>query len=484
MRTDIRGRHQPRELLQKLLKSKNAELLAVHGRRRIGKTYLIKHFFEEEMVFQLTGMHEAPLKEQLKNFGFALAQAQGSSQINTPPESWQDAFQILINYLKTFPKTRKIVVFFDELPWLASKRSRFLPALDHFWNSWAANQRHLIVVICGSAAAWMIKKVIHDRGGLHNRVTRTIRLLPFSLGETAEFLAEERGVNLDNRQLIQIYMTMGGVPLYLREIEPGLSAAQNVESICFTRNGLLWDEFNKLYHSLFSPSGHHIAIVEALAKKRSGLTRLDLIEALGVSDNGFFSDTLEELEESGFLMRSHPFGKVKKDALYFLADEYSMFYLTWIRKRRGIPLKPGDWLTMQTGQSWKSWTGFAFETLCLKHIPQLKKALGISGVRTEEASWLYRPKPKDGEKGAQIDLLVDRQDNCINLCEMKFYDGPFTVSKAYAEELRRKQRVFREVTKSRKTLFPTLVTVEGVKQNAHSREVVTHEIEASVLFER
>ena len=473
------GRNPEQAVLRRALESPEAELVAVYGRRRVGKTFLVREFFRDHLCFELTGVRDAALREQLQNIATALGQSLQVGFRPAAPSSWQDAFEQLIRFLSGLEANRKWVVFFDELPWLASHRSRFLAALDHFWNSWASRQRHLIVVICGSAASWMIHKIIQDRGGLHNRVTKRIRLDPFTLGETFQYL-QSRGVNLGHRQTLELYLAVGGIAHYLKQVEPGRSAAQIIDDLCFSRTGALADEFSQLYASLFEHSQQHVKIIRALNQNRRGLTRNELLRAGGVRTGGGATAVVDELVESGFVLKTLPFGKAKNDSLYRLSDEYSMFYLTWMERHRSSG--PDVWLKRQASPAWKAWSGCAFEGVCLKHARQLKQALGISGVETTESAWSHRPAD-DSQPGAQIDLLIDRRDDCINLCEMKFSQGEFVIDRRYAEELRKKRQVFRDVTKTRKTLFITMVTAFGVRDNEYRRELVDHSIEMHALFQ-
>jgi len=372
----------------------------------------------------------------------------------------------------------RAIVFFDEFPWIDTPRSGFLPAFENFWNSWASQKKKIIVVICGSAASWMIKKVINNRGGLHNRVTKRIRLLPFTIGETAEYL-RQRKVKLDKYQLLQIYMAMGGIPQYLKEIDPGDSAAQTIDRLCFTKDGLLVDEFRNLYHSLFDSAQKHIDIVRALAKKGKGMTRTELIDACTLTSGGYATQLLSELAESGFISTYIPFGKTSKDALFKLTDEYSLFYLKFIEGSKATG--PGTWLRFTPSSSWKSWSGNVFEGICMMHISQIKREIGIADVYTEVSVWRYQPKINT-EKGAQIDLLIDRNDSCINLCEMEFSEYPFEISKAYVTELESKLSVFQQQTKTRKTLFLTFLTTYGVKNSTNYPELVQKEVTMDTLF--
>lgn len=463
--------------MRNLLDSNQAELLALYGRRRVGKTYLIRSFYAQQLTFELTGLYDAPLAQQLNGFAFSLSRAFAKGIALPPPTSWLAAFQLLIQYLEANPTTKKQVLFFDELPWLDTPKSGFLSAFDQFWNSWAGRQSNLIVVICGSAASWMIQHVVNNKGGLHNRITRRMRLLPFTLSESEAFLQSNR-VLLDRYQLLQLYMAMGGIPHYLKEVRPGESAAQTIDRLCFTKDGLLQDEFNNLYAALFSRADRHVALIKLLADKPQGLTRNELTNN-GFKSGGTTTQLLGELLESGFIAQYLPFGKTTKDAIYKLTDEYSLFYLKFIDHKRAVGT--GTWLKKSTGQSWTSWAGLAFEQICQKHSEQLKQALGIAGVYTELSAWRYVPKDS-AETGVQIDLLIDRQDHCINLCEIKFSTGEFIIDKAYADVLTRKRTVFQQQTRTRKALFITLITTFGVKPNQYANSLIQSQLTMDVLF--
>ena len=352
-----------------------------------------------------------------------------------------------------------------------------MQAFENFWNAWASKQKNLVVIICGSAAAWMIDNIIHNKGGLHNRVTKKIRLLPFNLYETEAFL-KERKINLDQYQILQLYMVMGGIPHYLKEIKTGESSTQAIDRICFSKDGLLQSEFKILYQSLFDDASNHMLVIKSLANKGMGLTRNEIIESSKLTSGGWLSKVLAELTESGFIRAYIPFAKTAKDSTYKLTDEYSRFYLKFIEHSRSEG--KGTWISLSRETSWKSWSGNAFESVCLKHIQQVKKAMGIEGVNTEISSW--RNKPKKGEKGAQIDLLIDRQDLCINVCEMKFSTSEFVINKGYSTELENKLKVFRNSTKTKKTLFLTMITTHGVNKNAYYINQVQNEVTMQALF--
>jgi uncharacterized protein len=475
---NIIGREAEIRILKETLTSRESELVAMYGRRRVGKTYLIETVFEKEMVFSLTGIQDVNLDRQLENFAETLIETFGLPAETPTPPNWLKAFRRLIDCLKTHVSDTKKVVFLDELPWFDTPKSGFLPAFDHFWNSWATKQKNIVVVICGSAASWMIQNIVRHKGGLHNRLTRRIRLMPFNLHETEQFI-RSKYVNLDRYQIIQLYMATGGIPQYLRSIKPGESAAQIIDRLCFTKDGGLTDEFSSLYAALFDNAEKHVCIVKALAEKPMGLTRTEILEACDLSSGGGVTKLLEELLESGFITEYIPFDKTVKDAIFKLTDEYSLFYLKFIEDNKSFG--QGTWLLKSASPSWASWSGLAFENIWLKHIPQIKKALGIGAVYTQESAWRYVSKG-DG-KGVQIDLLIDRQDNCINLCEVKFSNKVFNLTKDYADNLTQKRWVFEEKTGTKKTVFVTLLTTFGATVNEHYVNHVQSQLDMTGLFE-
>lgn len=471
------GRSKEKEVLLKTLESRRPEMVAVIGRRRVGKTFLIQNVYADNMVFQISGIQDGSLREQLKNFTYLLKKTFGPEVAPLEkPTSWLDAFQQLITCLETKRSEEKQVVFFDELPWLATRRSDFLKGLSFFWNSWAV-QKNIVVVICGSSASWMIQKVVEHKGGLHNRLTKRLHLFPFNLFETEAFL-KSLNINFDRYQIIELYMALGGIPHYLNEVEAGLSAAQNIEKICFSSAGLLNNEFSRLYPALFENADNHIAVIKALAEKWQGLTRNEIVTLSKLTDGGGVTRCLDELISSGFVSTYFPFGKKKKEMLYRLTDEYSLFYLQFIQNKahKGKNI----WMELSQTQHYTSWSGYAFESLCLKHIPQIKKALGISGVYAETSS--FYQKGTTQESGVQIDLLIDRKDNVINVFELKFYSGLLTLNKSYAEDLRDKITTFKELTQTRKQVFLNLLTTFGLKHNEHSLGLIDKALTMDALF--
>lgn len=466
------GRKKERQKLDALLHSGRSEFVAVYGRRRVGKTFMIRETFENNFHFSVTGLAEATLSQQLTNFHFALKKY--GSPADLPPTDWLSAFHELSTLLESSDATKK-VVFIDELPWMDTAKSGFIPALEHFWNSWASARKDVFLIVCGSSASWMIHELINNQLGLHNRVTHRMKVEPFRLNECAEFFAS-RGFAFNRFQMVELYMALGGIPFYMESLETGLSAAQNIDKLCFSENGLLRNEFHRLYASLFKGHEKHIALVKALSSKNMGLTRKELIEKSGLPNGGGTTDILQELEESGFIKRYTPFKKKYRESLYQLNDFYSLFYFQFIE---GKTQTEGYWQSIYDSPKHRSWSGYAFEQVCLNHLPQIKRALGISGVQTEISSW----RSKTSEPGAQIDLLIERKDQVINLCEIKFSIHPFTIDKTYEQALRTKVGTFKEETGTKYAVFLTMITSFGLNQNQHSQGLVQNTLSMEDLFE-
>lgn len=480
----IKGRVEEIGILEKAFYSADPEFIAVYGRRRVGKTFLIREFYEDSICFELIGVHEASLKVQLKNFAQSLKNAIGMGILPQAPGTWFEAFSYLEQFLESLKKnqnTSKRVVFIDELPWLYTPKSNFLAALEHFWNSYGSKQNNLILVVCGSAASWMIQKIVNSKGGLHNRFTRQIRLLPFTLTETESFL-KSRGVILTRFQIVSLYMAMGGVPFYLKQAEPGLSSAQIIDKVCFLKDGLLRNEFEKLFASLFDQSDQHTRIVDVLRQNRSGISRNLVLSAAKIPSGGTASKILEELEESGFISSWIPFGKKSNDAIYRITDEFTLFYFDWIKPLGKRDPGAGYWLSRQNDPRRRAWAGYTFEGICMKHLQQIKNALGIGMVETFNGPWHYIAPKNSSGTGAQIDLLIDRRDAAINLCEMKFSESEFTIDADYAKILRQKKDVFKNVTRTKKNIFITMITTFGITSNSYSNEIVSNSLTIECLF--
>lgn len=483
----IIGRKSEQEFLDTVFQSKRAEFVAVYGRRRVGKTYLIEQFFKKKSCsfFQITGLNGGSLSEQLGLFANSLSEAFFSEiglKIVTP-SSWIQAFELLTNAINKFSKHQKIVLFFDELPWLASKKSGFKKALDYYWNTKWSKDNRIILIVCGSAASWMINNIINDKGGLHNRITLQLPLYPFSLKETYEYL-NHNGHKFNLNQVLELYMVLGGIPHYLEKVSTHLSAIQNISKLCFSRDGQLLNEFDKLFASLFDRAETYVELVKIIAAKRNGIERKELETKLKLTEpGGTLTSRLTALEEAGFIKSFVPLGRIERGLSYKLIDEYCLFYLTWIRpvKKQLIgETTMNYWASKSQTPAYKSWAGYSFEAVCLKHIAQIKKALFIPDGALS-GSW-YCKANKSSPEGAQIDLLFDRDDGVITLCEIKYNQNHFEIDKKYAEILQRKVNVFKQQTGTRKQIFLSMVTAAGLKKNKYREEMINGEASIEDLF--
>lgn len=461
MNKKIIGRKIECERLDECMAANQAQLIIVYGRRRVGKTFLVNEYFDNRFAFKLTGSYGQPKEVQLRIFDTSLSRQTGDEKLSS--KDWFDAFNNLRNYVETLDKGKKQVIFFDEMPWLDTQKSGFLAAFEWFWNDWASTRNNLVFIACGSATSWMDEKIVNNKGGLFNRQACRLFLKPFSLKEVEEYL-QSKNINWSRYDIVQCYMIMGGIPYYLSLLNSKDSLSLNIDKLFFTYRGELSDEFEHLYRTLFTNSASYLKVVEALSKKRGGLTREELLRVLNKQSGGDLSVILKNLELSGFIRISNFFNKKRKNALYQLCDYYTSFYFKFIKDNYGKD--EHYWSNAVDNPSKRSWEGFVFEQVCRDHISQIKLKLGISGVLSEESSWFV--KGDDVNAGAQVDLLISRRDRVINLCEIKFATAEYTIDKDYDLKLRNKIEAFRSVTNYKGTIQLTLITTYGLKQNQYS----------------
>jgi uncharacterized protein len=473
-RSSFVGRTAEAQLLKKLATFKQADLVTIVGRRRVGKTFLIKQLFKDNFDFYLTGIQIVEKEVMLKAFASKLKEYTKQKMPIAPPQDWMEAFELLKQYLKTKPKQKKKIVFLDEFPWLDNHKSGFLPAFEYFWNDWAVDQ-NIMLIICGSSTSWMYDNIMANKAGLHNRITQHINLAPFTLKETQQ-LIESKGIKWPYYQTLQVYMALGGIPYYLNEIHKGETAIQSIDRILFNDKSTLKNEFEHLFRALFDNYQKYELVIAALTKKHKGLTRQEIINETQITNGGGLTRILKDLELCSFIKTYQPFGKEKKEVLYRLEDEYALFYYKFRPDRK----PKGTFMRLAETSSFKSWAGFAFEGICIKHIDAIKHALGISGVHTTQNS--FYKKGTKAEEGFQIDMLIDRADQAINICEMKFYNAEYTLTKKEADKLRQRREQFRAKTKTKKYLINTLITTYGLIENEYSINTIDKTITIEKLF--
>lgn len=465
------GREKEKEYLLSLLEEDESQFVAVFGRRRIGKTYLVRETFDYHFTFEHTGISSAKpggnsLRMQLERFAQSLKEAGWNS--TAPLTSWNEAFDALKEVVKK-SKDRKKVIFIDELSWMDTRRGNLIPALENFWNSWvtARREKDVILIICASATYWMIDKVVNSRGGLHNRLTGQIHLKPFSLSECRAYI-ESKKINFSLHQILQCYMILGGVPFYWSLLKKDKSLAGNIDELFFSETAMLKMEYNNLYRALFDYPEQYLDIIGALAISGKGLTRDEIISSTGIASSGRLSRELGELESCGFIRAYIPYGYKKNMVIYQLIDNYTLFYHRFLK---GKQYDENGWSSRVNTPEVNAWSGFAFERVCLEHIGEIKKALGISGVSTEVNAWRCREDKANGIKGSQIDLLIVRRDRTINICEIKYSESGFVVDSDFSRSMKRKMDDFRRKTGTRYALHATLITTYPIEKNAYSGEL-------------
>lgn len=474
------GRKNEREQFDDIYATKKPALVAVYGRRRVGKTFLVRQHFNNNFDFSFTGNYQMSRQGQLSLFNQELRRFSG--QDYPLVKDWFSAFEQLRQYLSSLDNER-LVLFFDELPWMETPKSNFIQAFSYFWNTWASTRQGLKLFVCGSSTTWMMEKLIGDKGGLYGRVTHTIYLAPFTLGEMEAYL-HANGIRWNRYQMLETYMIMGGIPFYLEMLKPKLTFDQNIDNLFFAANAPLRMEYGFLFRSLFNDAQLYRQVVETIAKRSQGMTRQQIKEELRLGDGGVLTVVLENLVRCDFLRRYAAFGKSERNALYQLTDLFSLFHLRFVADNNGQDAQ--FWSNMRENPSRVAWRDYAFEQVCLHHIPQIKEAIGIKAVLSNVCSWscpTFTDKDGNPWQGTQIDLLIDRRDQVINICEMKYANDVYIIDKDYEERLRRRLSTFQHLTRTRKALHLTFITTYGLSRNTHSGNVQT-EVTMGDLFDR
>ena len=467
MKPDIIGRDAEIEMLENCVSSPRSEFVVVYGRRRVGKTYLVNQVFKERFNFRYVGGQHLSEEEQLQNFATALVEY-GRLSFVPLLKNWLDAFSLLQKILGS-SRSKKKIVFIDEMPWIDNAGSNFVKALENFWNGWANLREDIVFIASGSATSWMADHLFENQGGLYNRITAKIYLHPFTLAEVERYVKKAHG-NWDRYQIAEAYMTFGGVPYYYSLLDFNKSIAQNIDAMFFSKNAQLSNEFNDLYYALFNSAEKYLAIVRLLAEKPGGLTRDEILKAVSLQ-GGALTNVLLNLERSDFIQSSAAFGKKKKGIVYKLTDFFSLFYLKFVEGN--LSRDSYFWTHSLNTPKINSWKGVAFENICLAHTEQIKKKLGIQGMLSSISCFR--------NKNAQIDLIIDRADRMVNLCEIKFCTDLFVITKEYADKLRFRAAEFKQETKSRKGILNTFITTFGV-HNGSGNSLVNSEVLLDDLF--
>ena len=480
------ARHSEISVLGKLLNSDKPEFMAVYGRRRVGKTFLIRNFFlgQDCLFFHVTGVDSGSYLTQRSNFCRRLSEVFHHGLSLSVPKDWYGVFELLKNTIDQLPKNKKIVLFFDEFPWMITPRAKLLEVLEYYWNEYWGNDSRVKIIICGSSASWIIRNIINNTGGLFQRVTFRLKVEPFKLAQARLFL-NKKGIKLTNQQVTLLYMVVGGIPLYLEQAEKGLSADQIIDQLCFNKNGILFDELKELFRSLFKNERIYLKIVKEIAKHRHGISKDDLAKRLKLPRGGRLTSRLIELEEAGFTISFIPYQHKERGEFFKIVDEYTMFYFNWIepnrRATRNFDEPMGIWLDKTKEGGCYAWKGAAFESICYKHLPEIMNTLNLR-ASSVPYSWRTSAKSSRSNQGAQIDLLFDRSDDAITLCEIKYTEKPFIIDKAYARSLENKRSIFMEQAKVKQQIFMVLISANGLKANTYSKQLIDQVVTLEDLF--
>ena len=458
------GREKELKALREIYASDESSFVAVYGRRRIGKTYLIDEAFEGKLCFRHAGVYQGSGKEQLRAFASSLKDC--GFPAKCPLDDWFSAFDELKDLIR-HSNAKKKVIFLDEVAWMYTKKSNFIRALENFWNGWACARKDILLIICSSATSWIINNIIHSKGGLYNRVTRQIFLEPFTLSECEEYCARN-GLSLSRKQIIEAYMVIGGVPFYWGYLKKGESIPQFIDSSFFACNAPLRNEFKYIFSSLFSEPEDYLKIISCLSLKQCGMTRKEIIHEGKLTDNGVFSQKLEDLKNCGFIREYSPLKYKKQSVRYQLIDPFTIFHYHFLTKRSE---EEEYWTNQWNTPLLNSWRGLAFERVCLLHSSSIKKALGISGVHTSSYPWSAQKDDEKGVFGSQIDMVIERKDDIVDLLEIKCYDSPYRLDAKRIEALCQKRHDYASLSKTKSALHLGLLALNGVVENAYSKEI-------------
>lgn len=474
---DIVGRIPELKTIHHALTSDKPELLAVWGRRRVGKTFLLRYGRAPvaDWYFELTGQRNGKQRAQLEHFAKALSESFQGGVALRAPSTWEEAFGELEKSIESLPPDGKpVTVFFDEAPWLDSRRSGFLDALEYFWNSRGTRIPRLKLFVCGSAASWIVHKIVQGKGGWHRRVTDLIRVPQFKLHEVSAYLAHQH-IRLSRLDVVKLYMVFGGVPYYLAFMRRGESVAAFVNRLFFSSDAPLQGEFDELFDSLFNNSAVHKQIITEVAKTKGGLTRAEISACANLSSGGKLTHYLENLEESGFLEIHEPLGaRGERFWRYRVSDMFTLFHLQWLSGRPRMR----SWNAIVSSQQYRSWCGHAFEIVAWNHAHSIATALGIA----KSDYTVTRADLENSAGKAQIDLVFDVRGGAVYLFELKFCDGDFTMTRAEAEKLELRKQVLSAHFKGRRSVIVCLLTPAGVRENEHLKAVVDLTLESDALF--
>ena len=480
--SSIIGREEEIAVLERLYNSKKSEFLAIYGRRRVGKSFLVSEVYGTKIVFKSVGTYlkdndrnyETYRRLQLDHFYDALLLS-GLGKEEQRPANWREAFLLLRKLLAGIRMRRKVVLI-DELPWLAGPQSsEMIAELGYFWNSWADDQRNIVLVVCGSATSWMLDNVIRDYGGLHGRLTGVIKLKPFTLAECARYY-RKNGFRLSQYEMCIGYMALGGVPFYLDKLRNDLTMTENIDAIFFA-DEKIHQEYKDVYAGLYASKDRYVDIVKALGARFYGMTQAEIAIHLGIGRGGTLSQMIDNLVESGIIRKYPRYGKQRVEMVYQLKDFFSLFYLRFVE---GTQVRTGLWSTMHRTPIYNTWAGNTFELLCIEHLSKIQDTLRIASV---DRNYCWKGESPNG-RGAQIDLLLESKSSRTDyVCEMKFSGSKYAITSDDEENLLNKLDAFAASKMHHKThsIQLVMVTTMGIAGGEHT-SIVNQAVTLDDLF--
>lgn len=478
------GRKKELALLNSLCEEEKSKLVVVHGRRRIGKTFLVDYMFQTHrkdcLFFKFTGSADQNSSVQKDYFVEAIYEW-FKVEPSKPIEKWHEVFIFLKRTIEAEIKEKnhqgKVIVFIDEVAWIDKhNKAGFLSAFGHFYNTYIEKNNNLIVILCGSNASWIKNKILKDTSGpLYHRVDVEIPLYPFDLQETKEYLIKEKRFDIDDKSVVDIYMILGGVAKYLSYLDSKLSIAQNINKLFFSLHAPLYSEYEALFKSLFyDKSSNHRKIMDLLISKQSGFEMMEIEKLLKEIKSSTLRVNIEELIDTGFIKPIARYAHASRNTKYIACDPLCNFFIKWVQ-----PLSKNDiaslidyFETKSTSHDYIIWQGFAFEMVMISNIELYLKARGLSSGVKSIGYWDYTTQSED-ESGAQIDILIEYIGNTYDIVECKYYNDEFIIDKAYAKNIQNKKEMFIKygIKNKKFDLKVVMLTTYGTKINQYYNQV-------------
>jgi AAA+ ATPase superfamily predicted ATPase len=422
-------------------------IAVIYGRRRVGKSELIRHVTQGKNVLSFEGLEGQPKHKQIKNFLFQLSAQSNIREKNI--SDWPDALILL----RTLTQDGQWIIILDEFQWMANYQNELVSVIKMIWEKYLSQNPDLTLILCGSIASFMKSKVLKS-SALYGRTDYELNLHELNLSEISEFFP---GKGSD--EVIDTAMLVGGIPKYLELISEYPSLYDALEPLAFSQDGFFKTEYDRLFASHFGKKPIFMKIIQTLATNPYGLTTGKLAKEMQVASGGTLCHQLDDLESAGFLHSIIPFDKPEGSKLrkYILMDAYVRFYHSIIRGSMKETTPPNtQFHAIMSSPRYAAWAGMAFEFLCMRHHKEISRILGFHGIPYTAGPFFQR-KTLD-TPGVQIDLLFERSDKILVLCEMKYLLA--SVPGDIIDQVNRKVSALQEKYPGR-TILKVLLTKTG-----------------------